>query len=422
MSQIFRKVALDRLSSPEQLDQIMRVTSPMGWAALAACMVLVAMATVWGFFGTIPTKVLGQGILVEKGALFDVVALGDGQIIDVLAEVDQMVEAGQVVARISQPEIQHQLDEARRTLDHLLEERDFVNKLGSDIHSSRNQHIAQQRKTLTDSIRLSESRLNDLHERVEQHLDLLKKGIVARKTYLDAKAEYSAVLQEVLKYREQLAALPTTSFQATSERRKEQIDVERRIIKAEEDLDSLTDRLELASRIVTPKAGRVNEIFKKAGAFLRTGEPLLNLETYSPDDNFYVSSYFSPDQGKRIKPGMTMLVAPSVARREEYGVVIAEVVGVSAFPASPRGMMHVLENEKLVEMLSKNGPPIKVRARLLKDADSYSGFRWSSGKGAPVTLQSGTMCQAEVVVEEQRPISLLIPYLKKTVLGVGESS
>lgn len=422
MSQLFRKVALDRLSSPEQLDQIMRVTSPMGWASLAACVVLVTMAIIWGVYGTIPTKVMGQGILVEKGSLFDVVAMGEGQVVEVYADVDDEVEAGQMVARISQPEILHKLEEAQRALDHLLEERAFINQLGSDIHASRSQHIVQQRKTLLDSIRLSETRLDDLHERVEQHRDLLKQGIVARKTYLDAKAEYNAVLQDVLKYREQLASLPTTSFQATSERKKEQIDVERRIIHAEEELDSIKDRLDLASRVISPKRGRVNEIFKAPGAFLRLGEAIVNLETYSPDDNFYVSSYFSPDQGKRIKPGMTMLVAPSVARREEFGVVIGEVVSVSAFPASPRGMMHILENEKLVELLSKNGPPIKVRAKLVKDDDSISGFKWSSGKGAPIKLQSGTMCQAEVVVEEQHPISLLIPYLKKAVFGVGETN
>ena len=422
MSQIFRKVALDRLSSPEQLDQIMRVTSPMSWAALAACAVLVAMATLWSVFGTIPTKVMGQGILVEKGALFDVVSLGDGQILDIFVDVDDKVEAEQVVARISQPDIEHQLEEAQRALDHALEERAFVEKLGSDIHTSRSKYINQQRKTLLDSIKLAETRLDDLHERVEQHKALLEQGIVARKTYLDAKAEYNQVLQEVLKYREQLTALPTSRFEATSEQRKEQIDVERRIIHAEGEVDTLKDRLDLASRVISPKAGRVNERFKAPGSFMRTGEAILNLETYSPDDNFYVSAYFAPDQGKRIHKGMTMLVATAVAKREEYGVLIAEVVNVSAFPASPRGMMLRLKNEKLVEMLSQNGPPIKVRARLLKDPDSYSGFKWSSGQGAPVKIQSGTMCQAEVVVEEQKPISLIIPYLKKTVLGIGETN
>eukprot|EP00828_Plagiopyla_frontata_P017156 TRINITY_DN22330_c0_g1_i1.p1 TRINITY_DN22330_c0_g1~~TRINITY_DN22330_c0_g1_i1.p1 ORF type:complete len:374 (-),score=162.07 TRINITY_DN22330_c0_g1_i1:22-1143(-) len=322
MSQIFRKVALDRLSSPEQLDQIMRVTSPMSWAALAACAVLVVMTTVWSVFGTIPTKVMGQGILVEKGALFDVVSLGDGQILDIFVDVDDQVETGQVVAHISQPDIEHQLDEARRTLDHALEERAFVEKLGSDIHTSRSKYINQQRKTLLDSIKLAETRLDDLHERVEQHQKLLEQGIVARKTYLDAKAEYNQVLQEVLKYREQLTTLPTSRFEATSEQRKEQIDVERRIIHAEGEVDTLKDRLDLASQVISPKAGRVNERFKAPGSFLRTGEAILNLETYSPDDNFYVSAYFAPDRGKRIQKGMTMLVATAVAKREEYGCLL----------------------------------------------------------------------------------------------------
>ena len=126
------------------------------------------MTTVWGIFGTIPTKVMGQGILVEKGALFDVVSLGDGQILDIFVDVDDKVKAGQIVARISQPDIEHQLEEARRTLDHALEERAFVEKLGSDIHTSRSKYINQQRKTLLDSIKLAEIRLDDLHERVER--------------------------------------------------------------------------------------------------------------------------------------------------------------------------------------------------------------------------------------------------------------
>ena len=32
---IFRQAALDRLSSPEQLDRVMRVTDPKGWIALS---------------------------------------------------------------------------------------------------------------------------------------------------------------------------------------------------------------------------------------------------------------------------------------------------------------------------------------------------------------------------------------------------
>lgn len=42
--QIYRKKALDRLDSPEQLDQLLTIVSPMGWAALLALVALVIWA------------------------------------------------------------------------------------------------------------------------------------------------------------------------------------------------------------------------------------------------------------------------------------------------------------------------------------------------------------------------------------------
>ena len=66
-SKLFRKVALDRLSSPEQLDTLMRITTPNGWVALLSIIGLLTLAVLWGIFGAIPTKVVGQGILVRSG-------------------------------------------------------------------------------------------------------------------------------------------------------------------------------------------------------------------------------------------------------------------------------------------------------------------------------------------------------------------
>ena len=64
-NRLFRKVALERLSSPEQLDQLMRITSPVGWVALLALGVLLACGVLWGIWGSIPTKVKGSGILMR---------------------------------------------------------------------------------------------------------------------------------------------------------------------------------------------------------------------------------------------------------------------------------------------------------------------------------------------------------------------
>ena len=46
-----RKVALERMSSPEQLDQPLRVTTPKSWLALLSLIARLAVAVAWGFFG-----------------------------------------------------------------------------------------------------------------------------------------------------------------------------------------------------------------------------------------------------------------------------------------------------------------------------------------------------------------------------------
>jgi HlyD family secretion protein len=70
-SEIFRKVSLDRLSSPEQLDQLMQVTTTRGWMALAAIGALLVAVVTWAVVGSLPERVVGQGILVRSGGIFE---------------------------------------------------------------------------------------------------------------------------------------------------------------------------------------------------------------------------------------------------------------------------------------------------------------------------------------------------------------
>lgn len=100
---IFRKTSLERLSSPEQLDQLVRVTNPIGWVALLAILFLLVVAIVWGFLGSLPTKVMGQGILISPGGVKEIVAGVSGQVTDVYFDVGDRVQQDQVVARILQP-------------------------------------------------------------------------------------------------------------------------------------------------------------------------------------------------------------------------------------------------------------------------------------------------------------------------------
>lgn len=68
-NQIFRAKSLERLSTPEQLDDYIRVSSPTMWLLLIAIIVLLAGVCVWGIFGHLETTVDTAAQAREDGSL-----------------------------------------------------------------------------------------------------------------------------------------------------------------------------------------------------------------------------------------------------------------------------------------------------------------------------------------------------------------
>ena len=63
-SQLFREKSLERVSSPEQLNDYIRVTNPSVWIALLAVIFLLIGICVWAVFGRLDT-VLNVGATTE---------------------------------------------------------------------------------------------------------------------------------------------------------------------------------------------------------------------------------------------------------------------------------------------------------------------------------------------------------------------
>ena len=98
--EIFRQAALERLSSPEELDQLMQVTTPKGWLALLGLASLIVVALIWGVFGNIPTKIAGQAILLNVGGVSQVSALTTGRIQGIYVNAGDVIPKGKTIARI----------------------------------------------------------------------------------------------------------------------------------------------------------------------------------------------------------------------------------------------------------------------------------------------------------------------------------
>lgn len=86
--EIFRKKSLDKIKSPEQLNDYVRVANPGVWLLLCAVIVLLIGFCIWGIFGQIKTTVPAQ-IAVDGGK---VICAVDGDVDKI--EAGMTVEAG----------------------------------------------------------------------------------------------------------------------------------------------------------------------------------------------------------------------------------------------------------------------------------------------------------------------------------------
>jgi HlyD family secretion protein len=412
--QIFRKVALDRLSSPEQLDQVMQVTNPRGWIALSSLGLLLVAALVWGVLGELPDRVAGSGILTKSGGVLEVATATPGRITEVPVRVGELVTEGQVVAWLDQPALSAQLQAAKSKLGALRRERSQSVRFKTSDAALQSSGIEQQRANLRASITAMEQNLQGLEERIRAQEQLVTQGLITRTVLLGTRQQADQARERISATRSELAQLDVRRMGVQHER-DETVRVEdRKIEEAEAAVAQLEREFRAATQVTSPYTGRVLEMMIEPGKVVGVGEQILSLDrTGRGVQSLEAVVYVPAVQGKRIRPGMKIQVAPSTVRQEEYGMMLGTVTFVSSYPATPRGMLRVLKNDQLVSALAGSGAPYEVHATLAVDPSTPSRFRWSSSKGPPTQVQSGTLAGAHVIVETQRPISKVIPLLHR---------
>ena len=109
---IFREKSVERVSSPEQLDSYLKVTSPRVWVVLCAIIVLLIGVLCWAFVGKIETSET-TSCFVEDGILYcytteDVVERLDPESIVKLNDSDIRYEIAEVqfVGQVTEEDVE----------------------------------------------------------------------------------------------------------------------------------------------------------------------------------------------------------------------------------------------------------------------------------------------------------------------------
>jgi HlyD family secretion protein len=128
---LFREESLERLSSPERLDQLMNIINPRAWLPLAGLGSLVGIGLLWSVFGRMTLTVSGQGVLIYPRSVVQLQSPSDGTIVKLNIKSGDIIKKGDIIGIISQPSLEQQLKQEEQKLKEFLaqgRESDLVRK------------------------------------------------------------------------------------------------------------------------------------------------------------------------------------------------------------------------------------------------------------------------------------------------------
>ena len=237
----------------------LRITSPKSWLALAGLFLILGAAVVWGYRGTISTKVFGQAVIVRMGGVLNVVSPAAGMIIELDIKPDDMIDANQVIARVAQPALLERIRSTEEALAEAHGERDRTHQVRRDAARLEVAAIERERENTTREIQEAQDQAEIVRQRIPVEEELLKKGLITRQQVLNTQQELVAIGARTEQLRARIKQLEAQEFSAESRPEETDAVMQARIANLMRTLAGLQKELDLATNIATPYGGEVLE-------------------------------------------------------------------------------------------------------------------------------------------------------------------
>ena len=371
---LFRKASIDKVSSPEQLDLLMRVTSPVGWLALLTVGLMLTAVGVWSVLGSIPDLVDGSGTLFRGERLYDIKATMAGSIVTLDVRPGSVVAVGQTIAKLRREQASIEVvaaagEKTQAALGEIQAKREQIESIADRLAA--NQRTMESNKAMAD--RLSEQ-LDTMQQQWKLQKQLVDQGIKAPKEMLNIQRDMDGVRGNIDKLRAEVGQLEATakSLQADGKL------AEAGLKTAGAGVVSAQAGLRSTAEVKSTESGRVVEVIKSAGDKVNEGESLIRIERRTTEADqlcggeVHVLVYVPAGSAGKVKKGQFVRVSPSDVKKEEYGFIFGTVEWVSSYPASTADMTEKLKNDQLVKQFMGAGPVFETRVCLAADAETRS--------------------------------------------------
>lgn len=197
--------------------------------------------------------------------------------------------------------------------------------------------------------------------------------------------------------------------------------------------------------VTTPHAGTVAETTAKPGQQVTAGDPLLDVtgedkqsqsitapidgivlivalvgQTVSPGDTVttieaasegvdLVAQVFVPtSQATSVRPGTDVLLEVEGIPGAQFGLLKGTVASIGRFPIDPAMAVVMVGSQSTADELTREQPTVPVMIKLVTDAETKSGFAWTSQDGPPFQVPSQHKVDALFHLGDRSPFSVVL--------------
>ncbi len=171
--------------------------------------------------------------------------------------------------------------------------------------------------------------------------------------------------------------------------------------------EELYEQYDESSVIRASSDGMIQSI-AAAGQVVSPGEEVANILVNSQYmNNRQIVAYVPLKTAKRLEAGMEAQVSPAHASREEYGYMEGYITSIGTVPVTEDSLEKYYGNLEYVADMLPDESAVEVCISVQVDENSENLFLWSNEKGNSLSVEVGTVCDIQVIVENDSPISLV---------------
>ena len=405
-------LSLDAPSSPEQLDRVIRITSPHSWLGLLMLAVIVAAVGLWSVFGQLPSRAQGLGFVRQSGQeSILLTATSAGTVQTVQVELGQAVLKGDLLFTVGRGDLDLQLTQAQQKANRLQQQLTHLTATVQTEIEQRRALTAKKIESLRRNIAAQREHRDFLRALLDDQLADLERGFVKRTDVEDTRTSLNSAEIEIAKVNAEILSDTTDLREFENEQHGSIGSSQEELAEAQAEVQTLQAQVTHAEEIRSPSDGQILELAIIVNDQIAVGDELALIDLV--EGSTIVRGYILIADAQLVQAKMPVQVTLASAPPEIFGTMLGTVERVSPVPSSRASLMDIYENTDVVDLITESGPPYAIEVSLTEDPSTPTGFKWSTSQGPPVPLAVGSLASVAITYETRRPIEFVLPFINQ---------